>query len=60
MTDDVRADPAPGARTVGTISFEAWASRLTAGLPQALRWVPFTAAVVVVTVLLGLVTRGIW
>lgn len=57
MTDEVRAAPTPGA---GTATFEAWASRLSAGLPQALRRVPFTATVVVVTLLVGLVTRGIW
>jgi lysylphosphatidylglycerol synthetase-like protein (DUF2156 family) len=41
-------------------SFESWASRLSGALPGALRRVPFTASVVLVTLLVGLVARTVW
>jgi phosphatidylglycerol lysyltransferase len=50
---------APTAPTVDT-SFEVWASRASAALPGALRRVPFTAAVVLGTLLIGLVARTVW
>jgi phosphatidylglycerol lysyltransferase len=41
-------------------SFEARASRFTAALPEALRRIPFTASVVVVTLVVGVVARTVW
>lgn len=67
--------PAPAARRAGPAtaprpepqpapavdaSFEARASRFTAALPEALRRVPFTASVVVVTLVVGVVARTVW
>ena len=42
------------------VPFEVWASRLTGALPGALRRVPFTASVVLVTLVTGLVARTVW
>jgi phosphatidylglycerol lysyltransferase len=42
------------------VSFEVWASRMTATLPQAWRRVPFTLTAAAVILVLGLVTRTIW
>ena len=52
------AVPVPGSAW-GT-SFEVWASRLSGALPGALRRVPFTASVVLVTLVVGLVARTVW
>src|SRR4051794_10918944 len=41
-------------------SFEARASRFTAALPEVLRRIPFTASVVVVTLVVGVVARTVW
>ncbi|MFR9801227.1 bifunctional lysylphosphatidylglycerol flippase/synthetase MprF [Pseudonocardia sp. RS010] len=49
--------PAAAGRTA---PFEVWASRLTAALPQAWHRIPFTIAVIAVTVVVGLVGRTIW
>src|SRR5690242_8975091 len=51
-----QAQPAP----VTDVPFEVWASRLTGALPGALRRVPFTASVVLVTLVAGLVARTVW
>src|SRR5512133_457684 len=50
------AQPAP----VTDVPFEVWASRLTGALPGALRRVPFTASMVLVTLVAGLVARTVW
>ena len=50
------AQPAP----VTDVPFEVWASRFTGALPGALRRVPFTASVVLVTLVVGLVGRTVW
>ena len=49
-----RDGPAPHA------SFELWASRLTGGVPDLLRRVPFTATIVLGTLVVGLVARTVW
>ena len=41
-------------------SFELWASRLTGRVPDLLRRVPFTATIVLGTLLVGLVARTVW
>lgn len=43
-----------------TVTFEAWASRLTGMLPQAWSRIPFTLTVVALLLLAGLVGRTIW
>ena len=50
------AQPAP----VTAVPFEVWASRFTGALPGALRRVPFTATVVLVTLIVGVVARTVW
>jgi phosphatidylglycerol lysyltransferase len=60
--------PAPAAATPATkspaaapnTSFELWASRLTGGVPDLLRRVPFTATIVLGTLIVGLVARTVW
>ena len=51
---------APPPRPPGGTSFETWASQASGALPGALRRVPFTAFMVVVTLVAGLVARTIW
>jgi len=43
-----------------TGGFEVWASRAAAALPNALRRIPFTLTVVVLTLVVGLIARTIW
>jgi phosphatidylglycerol lysyltransferase len=52
--------PHPEARPVTDVPFEVWASRLTGALPGALRRVPFTASMVLVTLVAGIVARTVW
>jgi lysylphosphatidylglycerol synthetase-like protein (DUF2156 family) len=54
------AGPVASRVPTGETSFELWASRLLAAVPGALRRAPFTAAVVLVTLLVGLVARTVW
>ena len=56
--EDVRAVSQVVSASSG--SFEEWASRLSGALPDLARRTPFTAGVVVVTLLVGMVTRTIW
>lgn len=53
------AAPTPAVAPRST-SFEAWAARTSGALPGLLRRVPFTASLVIVTLLIGLVARTIW
>ena len=52
--------PEPQPAPAVDASFEARASRFTAALPEALRRIPFTASVVVVTLVVGVVARTVW
>ncbi|CCH30954.1 bifunctional lysylphosphatidylglycerol flippase/synthetase MprF [Saccharothrix espanaensis] len=58
-----RTDPGPADRAgaAGAVTgFETWASRAVGGVPQLVRRVPFTGAVVCALVLVGLVSRTVW
>jgi lysylphosphatidylglycerol synthetase-like protein (DUF2156 family) len=59
-TRQATAPPAAVPTSTRDTSFEAWASRVSGALPGVLRRVPFTASVVLVTLLVGLVTRTVW
>jgi phosphatidylglycerol lysyltransferase len=52
--------PAPPAAPAPQASFELWASRLTGGVPDLLRRVPFTATIVLGTLIVGVVARTVW
>jgi len=54
------ADAAPAAATAPSASFELWASRLSGGVPDLLRRVPFTATIVIGTLVVGVVARTVW
>ena len=53
-------DPAPAAAAAPTTSFEVWASRLSGGVPDLLRRVPFTATIVIGTLVIAVVARTVW
>lgn len=50
----------PAATPLGGGGFELWASRAAAAVPGVLLRIPFTVAVVVSTLLIGLLSRTIW
>ena len=52
--------PAPQPAPAPQASFELWASRLSGGVPDLLRRVPFTATIVIGTLIIGVVARTVW
>jgi lysylphosphatidylglycerol synthetase-like protein (DUF2156 family) len=54
------SSPAPQATPARDASFELWASRITGGVPDLLRRVPFTATIVLGTLIVGVVARTVW
>ena len=54
------ASPAPPPAPAPHASFELQASRLAGGVPDLLRRVPFTATIVLGTLIVGVVARTVW